>query len=89
MNSVPYLINRKVKFQSTKAKNNLYPYITYYYMIILSYIIILYHYYNLVVTVGIKTNIIYVDISFTGNLSFGFGRYCGKVFTESAVSHPF
>ena len=26
-----------------------------------------------------KTNILYVNINFTGNLLLGFGRYCGKV----------
>ena len=36
-----------------------------------------------------KTNILYVDINFTGNLFFGFGRYCGNVVPEPAVSHPF
>ena len=28
-------------------------------------------------------------IHFIGNLFFGFGRYCGKVVPEPAVSHPF
>ena len=28
-------------------------------------------------------------MNFIGKLFFGFGRYCGKVFPESAVSHPF
>ena len=36
-----------------------------------------------------KTNIIYVNINFTGNLYFVFGRYCGNVVPERAVSHPF
>ena len=36
-----------------------------------------------------KTNILYVNIHYTGNLFFGFRRYCGKVFLEPAVSHPF
>ena len=30
-----------------------------------------------------------VNINFTGNLFFGFGRYCGKIFPEPAVSHSF
>ena len=36
-----------------------------------------------------KTNMLYVNINFTENLFFGFGRYCGKVFPEPAVSQPF
>ena len=36
-----------------------------------------------------KTNMLYVNINFTGNLFFGFGRYCGKVFPKPIVSHPF
>ena len=36
-----------------------------------------------------KTIILYVNINFTGNLFFGFGRYYGKVFPESAVFHLF
>ena len=36
-----------------------------------------------------KTNVLYVNINLTGNLFFGFGRYCGKVVPEPAVSHPF
>ena len=36
-----------------------------------------------------KTNILYVNINFTGNLFFGFGRYCGKLVPEPTVSHPF
>ena len=36
-----------------------------------------------------KTNVLYVNINLTGNLLFGFGRYCGKVVPEPAVSHPF
>ena len=36
-----------------------------------------------------KTNTLYVNINFTGNLFFGFGRYCGKVAPEPAVSHRF
>ena len=32
---------------------------------------------------------LYVNINFTGNLPYGFGRYCGKVVLEPAVSHPF
>ena len=36
-----------------------------------------------------KTNILYVNINFTGNLFFGFGRYCGKLVPETTVSHPF
>ena len=34
-----------------------------------------------------KTNILYVNINFTGNLLLGFGRYCGKVLPEPAVFH--
>ena len=34
------------------------------------------------------TNILHVNINFTGNLFFGFGRYCGKVFPDT-VSHIF
>ena len=33
-------------------------------------------------------NILYVNLNFTGNLFFGFGRYYGKVVPEPAVSHP-
>ena len=29
-----------------------------------------------------KTNILYVNINYTGNLLLGFGRYCGKVLLE-------
>ena len=36
-----------------------------------------------------KANILHVYINFTGNLFFGFGRYCGKVFPKPTVSHPF
>ena len=36
-----------------------------------------------------KTNLLYVNINFTGTLFFGFDRYCGKVVPEPAVSHPF
>ena len=36
-----------------------------------------------------KTNILYVNIKFTGSLFFGFGRYCGKVDPEPAVSQSF
>ena len=36
-----------------------------------------------------KTNILYVNINFTGNLFFEFGRYCGKVFPKPIVSNPF
>ena len=36
-----------------------------------------------------KTNIFYVNINFTGNLFFAFGRYCGKVGPEPAVPHSF
>ena len=36
-----------------------------------------------------KTNILHVNINFTGNLFFGFGRYRGKAVPEPAVSHPF
>ena len=32
-----------------------------------------------------ETNILYVNINFTGNLLLGFGRYCGKVLPEPAV----
>ena len=35
-----------------------------------------------------KTNILHVNMSFTGNLFGGFGRYCGKIIPELAV-HPF
>ena len=36
-----------------------------------------------------KTNILYVNIHFTGNLFFGFDRYCGKVFPEPAALFTF
>ena len=37
-----------------------------------------------------KTNILYVNINFTGFFFFfGFGRYCGKVVPEPADSYPF
>ena len=35
--------------------------------------------------VEIMTNILYVSINFTGNLFFGFGRYCGRLVLEPAV----
>ena len=34
-----------------------------------------------------KTNILYVNINFTGKLLLGFGRCCGKVFPEATVFH--
>ena len=34
-----------------------------------------------------KTNILYVNIKFTGKLLLGFGRCCGKVFQEATVFH--
>ena len=36
-----------------------------------------------------KTNILYENINFTGNLLLGFGKYCGKVLPEPAVFHLF
>ena len=36
-----------------------------------------------------KTNMLYVNINFTGNLFFGFGRYRGKVVPELAFPYPF
>ena len=36
-----------------------------------------------------NTNILYVNINFPGNVFFGFGKYCGKVTPEPAVSHRF
>ena len=36
-----------------------------------------------------KTNILYVNTNFTGNLLLGFGRYCGKVLPEPAAFHIF
>ena len=36
-----------------------------------------------------KTNILYVNESFTGNLFSGSGRYCGKEVPEPVDSHPF
>ena len=36
-----------------------------------------------------KTNLLYVNINFTGNLFFEFGRYCDKVVPEPAVSQLF
>ena len=36
-----------------------------------------------------KRNIFYVNMHFTENLFFGFGRYCGKVFPEAAALHVF
>ena len=37
-----------------------------------------------------KTNTLYVNTDFTGNLFYRFGRYCGKVFPEPVpFSHPF
>ena len=38
---------------------------------------------------GSKTNILDVNINFTGNLVIGFGKYCGKVLPEPAVAQPF
>ena len=39
--------------------------------------------------VKIKTNILYVNINFTGNVFFVCGRCCGKVGPGSDVSHRF
>ena len=36
-----------------------------------------------------KTNILDVNINFTGNSFFGFDRYSGKVVPKPADSHPF
>ena len=36
-----------------------------------------------------KTNILYININFTGNLCFGFGRYCDKVVQEPTDSQLF
>ena len=36
-----------------------------------------------------KTNALYVNISFTGNVFFGFSRYCGKVVPEPTDYHLF
>ena len=36
-----------------------------------------------------KTNTLHVNISFTENLLFGIGRYCGKVFPEPTDFHLF
>ena len=36
-----------------------------------------------------KTDILYVNMNFTGNLFLGFGRYCDKLYPESAVFHLF
>ena len=36
-----------------------------------------------------KTNILYGNKEFTGNLHLGFGRCCGKVLPEPAVFHLF
>ena len=36
-----------------------------------------------------KTNILYVNKNFIGNLLLGFGRYWGKVLPEPAVFHLF
>ena len=33
-----------------------------------------------------KTNILYVNMNFSGNLLFGFSRYCGKVVQESFLN---
>ena len=35
------------------------------------------------------TNILWVNMNFTGNLFFEFARSCGKVFPEPTDSHPF
>ena len=32
-----------------------------------------------------KTNTLYVNINFTGNLFFGFGRYCGYIFHKNEL----
>ena len=40
-------------------------------------------------SVDSKANILYVNIHFTGNLFFEFGRYCGKVLPEPAALHLF
>ena len=36
-----------------------------------------------------KANILYVNINFTENVYFEFGKYCDKVVPEPAVSHTF
>ena len=36
-----------------------------------------------------RTNTLYININFTGNLLLGFGRYCSKVLPEAAVIHLF
>ena len=36
-----------------------------------------------------KTNILYINIDFTGNLLLGFGRCCGKVLPEITVFYFF
>ena len=36
-----------------------------------------------------KTNVLYVNINFTGNVHLGFSRYCDKVLQEPAVFHLF
>ena len=33
-----------------------------------------------------KANILYVNMNFSGNLLFGFSRYCGKVVQESFLN---
>ena len=44
--------------------------------------------FQLLLPIESKTNILHVNMSFTGNLFSGFGRYCGKIIPELAV-HPF
>ena len=36
-----------------------------------------------------KTNILYVNMNFTGNLLLAFGRYCSKVLPEPSAFHLF
>ena len=45
--------------------------------------------FNYSLSIESKTNILSVNINFTGNLFLGFGRYCDKLYPESAVFHLF
>ena len=36
-----------------------------------------------------KTNILYANKNFAGNIVFGFGRKCGKVFANYSLFHVF
>ena len=44
---------------------------------------------QLFLSIESKTNILYVNMNFTGNLLLEFGRYCDKLYLESTVFHSF